>query len=89
MNHNNSSGQNKECDYLKLSSIQSRCKRYDANNDGSNSSKVKTSSMPCTTHGNVKIEECIFKLESAKRFISFVCFLIQFKFKLLNIEDIN
>jgi len=43
----------------------------------------------CTVHGNIQLSNCIVDLQDPKGFISFVCFLIQFKFKLLNIEDIN
>ena len=43
----------------------------------------------CTVHGNIQLSNCVVDLQDPKGFISFVCFLIQFKFKLLNIEDIN
>jgi len=74
MNKKNN-GRMADCDYLNLSSIRGRCKRYDANYDG-HSSKVKLNQQPCSTHGNIPIEDCIFKLDNPKKFISFICFLV-------------
>lgn len=45
--------------------------------------------MACQIHPGFKYEDAIFALDKPKTFISFICFLIQFKFKLLNIEDTN
>lgn len=42
----------------------------------------------CEQHGDVDQQSATFQCNSATKFISFTCFLIQFKFKLLNIEDI-
>ena len=78
-----------DCEYLKLHTIKKRCKRYDHDSDNQSSAKFKTKFDGCTIHGTFDLETCIMTLNDPKRFISFICFLIQFKFKLLNIEDVN
>lgn len=40
-------------------------------------------------HGTIIPGCCVYSLHTPQLFISFLCFLIQFKFKILNIEDIN
>lgn len=40
-------------------------------------------------HGVINPQIAEVNLDQPKKFISFVCFLIQFKFKLLNIDDIS
>lgn len=48
------------------------------------SSKVSA----CSKHGKVDLEACQMHLKNAKQVTKFTCFLIQFKFKLLKIEDV-
>jgi hypothetical protein len=79
----------KLCDYLDLKIVKQRCKRYDIRNESHSTSKLKLVIPPCNVHGNIGQDKCIMKLDTQKKFISFICFLLQFKFKLLNIEDIN
>ena len=73
---------------MSLSKIKERCKRYDPNQI--KKSKIKTAvETKCEQHGDFDYKtSATFKCNSATKFISFTCFLIQFKFKLLNIEDI-
>ena len=52
-------------------------------------SKIKYTLNVCSEHGQATLKDAEFNLNTPKKFISFVCFLIQFKFKLLNIEDTN
>ena len=88
----NKSDDKLDCDVLKLSSIKKKCKRYDqeANNQKiHHSSKNKFKFNACTVHPGFDLKQAIFDLNKPKTFISFICFLIQFKFKLLNIEDTN
>ena len=79
----------KLCDYLDLKIVKQRCKRYDIRNESHSTSKLKLVIPPCNVHGNIGQDKFIMKLDTQKKFISFICFLLQFKFKLLNIEDIN
>ena len=79
----------KECTILRLPDIWKRCKRYDPESDSNHNSKIKMVQHPCNVHGNFVGKESIFHLQNPQMCISFICFLLQFKFKLLNIEDIN
>jgi hypothetical protein len=78
-----------ECSILKLSKIKSRCRRYDTSQDSKSKQKISMTSVQCEVHGAIHPRESQIDLNNPKKFISFICFLIQFKFKLLNIEDIN
>lgn len=76
-----------KCDILRLEKIKARLKRYDIHSEGSNQ-KVSLSAQPCLQHGQPDMADIVFTLKG-RQFIQFVCFIIQFKFKLLNIEDIR
>lgn len=81
--------------------LNKRCKRYadfDANYVGSlaeerknakKDRKISHSVEGCSVHGNIDLTDCEFALADSRKSIIFVCFLIQFKFKLLNIEEVN
>lgn len=85
---NEKRGKPQNCEHLDLKSIKQRCKRYTSKNDH-HASKVKLHIFSCDVHGKVDQEKSLCKLDTTHKFISFLCFLIQFKFKVLSIEDIN
>ena len=75
-----------ECEILKLESVKKRNIRY-FQNDSKGRSKVQMKGQICKVHRSIKPEDTVVKLDQSKKFISFICFLIRFKFKILNIED--
>ena len=75
---------------MNLDNIKSRTKRYDPRTQHTSSkSSVQLTHPGCNIHGTFSMEDAIKNLKTPKSFISFISFLIQIKFKLLNTEDFN
>ena len=78
------------CDIMNLENIKMRTKRYDPRLPHTSSkSSVQLTHPGCNIHGNIVLKDAIKELKQPRTFISFISFLIQVKFKLLNTEDFN